>query len=131
MTDQLNEGGVPYPNTISLEEGIAITTNWRNYMESQGEPADYIRAFFIPIADIQYLYELTQRYGGEGVRAYIGLEKPNDPSTAKLAIVPTSGPEPGQDVLDDPNDDLESTIFDFTNPCPQSCDFSSPLFTGG
>lgn len=131
MTDQLNEGGVPYPNTISLEEGIAITTNWRNYMQSQGEPSDYIRAFFIPLADIQYLYELTVKYGGEGIRAYVGLEKENDPSSAKLAMVPTSGPIPGQDVLDDPNDDLESTIFDFTSPCPSACDFSSPLFTGG
>ncbi len=128
MSNESN--GMPYPNTISLEEGITITTNWRNYMNPNGENPDFIRAFFIPIKDIEYLYNLTKEYGGEGVRAYIGLEKENDPSTAKLAIVPTSGPEPGTDVLDDPNDDLESTIFDFTTPCPQACDFSSPLFGG-
>jgi hypothetical protein len=130
MTDQLNEG-VPYPNTISLEEGIAITTNWRNYMESQGAGPDFIRAFFIPVDDIKFLYELTVKYGGEGIRAYIGLAEADKPSSAKLALVPTSGPEPGADILDDPNDDFDSTIFDFTQPCPQACDFGSPLFTGG
>jgi hypothetical protein len=129
MSNQTNDGAA-YPNTISLEEGIAITTNWRNYMNPNGENPDFIRAFFIPLDDIKYLYDLTKEYGGEGVRAYIGLEKEGDPSSAKLAIVPTSGAEPGTDVLDDPNDNLESTIFDFTTPCPQACDFSSPLFGG-
>jgi len=128
MTDHQLQEGEQFPNTISLEEGIAITTNWRNFMENLRASPNYIRAFFIPIDDIKYLLQLTEKFGGQGVRAYIGLGKADDPTSAKLAIVPTEGPEPGADILDIPNDNLESTIFDFTQPCPQACDFKSPLF---
>jgi hypothetical protein len=124
MSDQNNYG--PYPDTITLEQGVDFTTNWRNYMEAQGG-GDFIQAFYIPLDDIMNLSAITQQYQGQGVRAYIGLEKANDPSTAKLVLVPTSGPEPGADVLQTPETG-DSTIFDFTSPCPSACDVGSPLF---
>jgi hypothetical protein len=119
-----------YPDTLTLEQGIEFTTNWRNYMESQGSSSDFIRAFYIPLDDILNLGNLSERAAGQGVRAYIGLGTPNDLSTAKLVLVPTSGPEPGLDVLQDPQTG-DSTIFDFTSPCPTVCDLDSPLFKGG
>jgi hypothetical protein len=119
--------GVPYPDTISLQDAERITGNWNKYMNQTNPGAGHIKAFYIPASDIIDLAALVQSVGGEGVRAYIGLEVPNDVSTVKLAIVPTSGKDPGTDVLTDPTSGV-STIFDFTSPCPQACDNDSPLF---
>jgi hypothetical protein len=128
MSDQQNVSG--YPDTISEDDAIRITTNWRNYM-GKSNP-DFIRAFEIPLSDITNLAALTEKYGGTGVRAYIGLEKEGDLSSAKLAIVPIDSK--GNDILKVPEGFQqtamveESSIFDFTNPCPQACDLNSPLF---
>jgi hypothetical protein len=125
---QQQQGSGNFPDTITLEQGIEYTTNWRNYMEGQGS-SDYIRAFYIPLDDIINLGNITQQYQGQGIRAYVGLEKLNDPATAKLVLVPTAGPEPGTDITSDPETG-DSTVFDFTSPCPSACDLNSPLFNG-
>ncbi len=130
MSNQLEVLG--YPDTITEEDAIRITTNWRNFM-GKGNP-DFIRAFEIPLDDLVNAAALTQKYGGVGVRAYIGLNAEGDPNSAKLAIVPID--VKGNDILKVPMqegqkavaDEEESTIFDFTNPCPQACDLNSPLF---
>jgi hypothetical protein len=127
MSDQQEVLG--FPDTITEDDAIRITTNWRNFM-GKGAP-DFIRAFEIPLDDLVNAAALTQKYGGTGVRAYIGLNEEGDPTSAKLAIVPIS--EKGQDILKVPElfqaaAEEESTIFDFTNPCPQACDLNSPLF---
>jgi hypothetical protein len=128
MSDQQKVSG--YPDTISEDDAIRITTNWRNYM-GKGNP-DFIRAFEIPLDDITNLAALTERFGGAGVRAYIGLNVEGDPTSAKLAIVPIDAN--GNDVLKVPEGFgqaamvEDSTIFDFTNPCPQACDLNSPLY---
>jgi hypothetical protein len=123
-----------YPDTITREDAIRITTNWRSYVtNNQKAPnPDYIRAFEIPLVDLLNSSAITQRFGGSAVRAYIGLDVENDPSSVKLAIVPIDAR--GNDILAVPEGtdriavEEESTIFDFTNPCPQACDLNSPLF---
>ncbi len=118
----------PFPDT--LDEGTAqqYTLNWLNYMDPGGKNPDFIRAFYIPAVDIEDLAALAIQYGCDGVRAYIGLTNAEDPSTAKLILVPAIGSSPGQDMLKLPDSPVVySTIFDFTSPCPQSCDNSSPL----
>jgi hypothetical protein len=130
MSNQLEVLG--YPDTITEEDAIRITTNWRNFM-GKGNP-DFIRAFEIPLDDMVNAAALTQKYGGTGVRAYIGLDVEGEINSAKLAIVPIDAK--GNDILKVPDGakvsadsaEDESTIFDFTNPCPQACDLNSPLF---
>jgi hypothetical protein len=128
MSDQQTVLG--YPDTITEADAIRITTNWRNYM-AKGNP-DFIRAFEIPLDDMLNAAALTQKYGGTGVRAYIGLDVEGDPTSAKLAIVPIG--EKGNDILTVPDGsqkvagEEESSIFDFTSPCPTACDLNSPLF---
>jgi hypothetical protein len=129
MSDQQTVLG--YPDTITQEDAVKITTSWRNYMAKSGNP-DFIRAFEIPLDDLLNAAALTQKYGGTGVRAYIGLAVEGDPTSAKLAIVPID--VKGNDILKVPDGsqqvagEEESSIFDFTNPCPQACDLNSPLF---
>lgn len=116
-------------DTISQGEAVAITTNWRNYI-GQYEPADqYIRAFNIPMSDIQNLADFTDC---PSVRAYLAMETPGDISTLKIILVPVN--QKNNDVLSIQVPDgsggmvEQSAIYDFTTPCPQACDVNSPLF---
>ncbi len=122
----------PFEDTISLQEAEVLTTNWRNFIGPLTPPGgQYIRAFYIPIVDIA---ELARYHNAEAVRAYLCLEVPNDPSTAKVVLVPVD--EKGNDItsvlIPSPQSEEQkveqSTIYDMTQPCPQACDFSSPLY---
>lgn len=125
MNNQIVPGA---QDTISLQEGEAITTNWRAYIQNY-EPADkYIRAFNIPMVDIT---ELAEFYKCTSVRAYLAMEIPGDISTLKIILVPVDAL--GNDILSIPGVDgatatEQSTIYDLTSPCPQICDINSPLF---
>ncbi|MEP6677392.1 MAG: hypothetical protein ABJA78_19685 [Ferruginibacter sp.] len=118
----------PQPeDTISLEDGVTITTNWRDFIGPIMASENYIRAFYIPIDDITSLAAFHQV---KAVRAYLALEDVTDPSTLKLAMVPVD--DDGKDILFCASEiaGKQSAIYDFTSPCPQSCDVDSPLFTG-
>jgi hypothetical protein len=62
------------------------------------------------------------------VRAYLSMVIPNDVSTLKIILVPVNAA--GNDILSVPGPagTDQSSIFDFTSPCPQTCDINSPLF---
>ena len=123
----------PFEDTIPLEEAEILTTNWRSFIAPITPPGgQYIRAFYIPITDI---VELAQYHQAEAVRAYLCLTVPDDPSTAKVVIVPID--EKGNDIttiyIPSPSGDSDkpvpqSTIYDLTQPCPAACDFNSPLY---
>lgn len=123
----------PFEDTIPLSEAETLTTNWRDFIGPLTPPGgQYIRAFYIPITDI---VELAQYHRAEAVRAYLCLTVPNDPSTAKVVLVPID--EKGNDIttiyIPSPSGSSEkpveqSTIYDLTQPCPAACDFSSPLY---
>ena len=113
-------------DTIPLSEAIDITTNWRNFI-SKYEPDGYIRAFYIPIEDIMGLAKFHSE--AVAVRAYLGLPKPGDVTDIKLALVPVD--MKNNDILSVPSaitGEEQSSIYDFTSPCPQACDIQSPLF---
>ncbi len=113
--------------TISLKEAMAYTTNWRTYIAPLAPNPNYIRAFYIPIVDIT---SLASFHNVEAVRAYIGLGTADDPATAKLILVPVA--DNGDDIIYAPSPDPipQSAMYDFTQPCPATCDLNSPLFTG-
>ena len=121
----------PFVDTIPVKEGINLTTNWRNFISELATP-NYIRAFYIPIVDI---VELATYHQAEAVRAYLSLTVPNDPSTAKVVIVPINALT-GEDIISvvvtDPTgvERIQSTVYDMTQPCPQACDFTSVLYEG-
>ena len=116
-------------DTIPEQEAIDITTNYRNYISSFDPSPDFIKAFLIPMEDI---IALASFHKCPNVRAYLSMAVPGDNSSMKLILVPV-GPE-GNDILNVPvtgeTGDVvtQSSIYDFTSPCPQACDLHSPLF---
>lgn len=121
----------PFEDTIPLEEAETITTNWRNFISPMSPTGDYIRAFYIPIEDV---VELARYHQAIAVRAYLCLTIPNDPTSAKVVLVPID--KKGNDITSivipttsqSADEKEQSTIYDMTSPCPQSCDFDSPLY---
>lgn len=116
----------PFADTIPLQEAETITTNWRNFIGPLVSSQDFIRAFYIPIEDI---VNLGNYHSAIGVRAYLCLTVPDDPSTAKIVLVPVDARNKDIISVTTPKDELvHSTIYDLTQPCPQMCDFTSPLY---
>ena len=123
----MNKQVFPKPpiDTIPEQEAIDITTNWRNYISGIDPSPDYIKAFNIPMADIQ---QLAAFYQCPSVRAYLSMAIPGDISSLKIILVPVDANN--QDILSvpSPGGSDESSIYDLTTPCPQLCDINSPLF---
>ena len=119
---------VPSPG-IPEAVGVAYTTNYRNYISGIDKNPDYIKAFNIPMSDIQSLADFTKC---PSVRAYLGMSDPKDISTLKLVLVPVD--DLNNDILSIPVPDGsgglvdQSSIYDLTSPCPTICDIDSPLF---
>ncbi len=124
----MNTPNLPiFPDSITLAEGIKITTNWRDYISVLDPNPQYIRAFNIPMEDIVELAQFTKC---PSVRAYLSMATAGDISSLKVILVPVD--VNNKDVLSVPGPTGvdESSIFDFTSPCPQVCDIDSPLFEG-
>lgn len=119
---------VPSPG-IPEALGVTYTTNYRNFISGIDKNPNYIRAFNIPMSDIQSLADFTKC---PSVRAYLGMSDPKDISTLKLVLVPVD--DINNDILsiqvpgDAGNDVTQSSVYDLTSPCPQLCDIDSPLF---
>ena len=111
--------------TIPLQQAILETTNWRNWIQPYMHD-HIIRAFYIPIQDIIELAKMHEDV--EGVRAYLMLPDPQQIATLKVAIVPVT--KEGKDILRKKSEtsDEQSTIYDFTQPCPHLCDTDSDLY---
>jgi len=127
----MNQQIVPSPeDTIPESLAVDITTYWRDYISLLDPSPNYIRAFNIPMTDIQSLADFQKC---PSVRAYLSLAVPGDISTLKVILVPVDADN--QDVLSIPIPDStggfidQSTIYDFSTPCPQKCDIDSPLFS--
>lgn len=141
MSTKKKHDGLPTPlNTVSIQTAVDATTNWRHYNESLPGTGDYVRAFFIPMQDLDGLNDVIQNNPGAiGVRVYLGKEDTLTDQSAvsanglKLYIVAVEGtgvtPDNGMDILMTP-DTGASEIYDFTMPCPSTCDFNSLLYTG-
>ncbi len=113
---------------ITLATAKSWTANWRN------TPSTSARAFLIPLKDLQgAISEISGQGGNPCARAYLGI----DPSTntEKLIIVGTQQDtdKQGNTVYRDllPTDENAigdgNSIWDFSTPCPPSCDDESDL----
>jgi hypothetical protein len=130
MNNQTVLAAIPSPG-IPETTGIAYTANYRSYMSGIDKNPNYIRAFNIPMEDITSLADFSKC---PSVRAYLGMSDPTDISTIKLVLVPVD--ENNDDILSiqvpglSGSDVTQSSIYDFSTPCPQLCDINSPLFEG-
>ncbi len=132
---------------IPVETAIERTTNWRNFMKDKtaGKEARKIpKAVYISRTDLMDM--ATQCEADDtivGMRAYFTLnneftEDLKNEVRFVMVLVRESANKPfGEDVLYAPGNTLGGTVggepsnvYDFTKPCPDACDPSSPLYTG-
>ncbi|WP_113663296.1 hypothetical protein [Pedobacter nanyangensis] len=131
--------------TISVNDAVDRVTRFRDQLLKQVPETNIPRAVFIPISDLLAIvnsFDILRADGTtinelQGVRAYFAVKESDmdldDDVTA--VIVPVD--KDGADIIyknqlggtvegDDDDDDTE--IYDFTQPCPDKCDPKSPLF---
>jgi len=99
-------------NTIPLDIAQDWARTWR------ADPSNTVKAFLIPQIDIT---ELLAETNVQDVRAYVGIDGKGD---CKLMLVGVDAN--GLDLIDESCGDY---IYDFTEPCPKTCDYTSPLYT--
>jgi len=81
------------------------------------------------------IINLADTHNAEGVRAYLCMDRTPDvvPSRIWVIMVPVKD---GKDIIEalpdvsdgDGGTDPNTTIYDFTQPCPAQCDPQSPLY---
>ncbi|RZK41406.1 MAG: hypothetical protein EOO90_11455 [Pedobacter sp.] len=98
------------------------------------------KAILIPIEDLQAImqkYNTVTDNGDvvtaiQGVRAYFAIKETDkalpDPITALIVPVDLDGNDIIYNGVQLGEDDPETEIYDFTKPCPDSCDPDSPLY---
>ena len=117
-------------NTICLDTAVAWTTAWR---AQDGVFTDHqdLKAFLIPQDDLK---EVLAEPNVVNVRAYIGIDTTDD-NKPHLIIVGIN--EAGEDVIyaaagegcDDEDGTKNTGLYDFSQPCPTTCDINSPLYS--
>lgn len=131
-------------NTLTLEEGMKRTNNWREAVKGLfGDDYDRIpRGFYIKMEDITDLSEKYKKFGATGVRAYFTLNEPLTPETDGVCgiLVPVIQVIEGDEVLykdliipvpkenGAEEGEEQVSIYDLTRPCPVFCDKSSLLY---
>mgnify|MGYP000555725028 CR=1 FL=1 len=125
-------------NTVSLKTAQKWIAEWRD-LESSYNKYHRLKAFNIPLIDLQ---EVIKEKGVANVRAYLGVAKFENHDTKppeviyeeKLLIVGVD--KNGKDMIsvikapDGLGDGEGDDIYDFTLPCPDTCDDESPLNGG-
>ena len=100
---------------IPLIEAVDWTSRWQQFQaESKPNPDDSKKAFRVDVAELQ---DVINNIPGkvQYVRFYLGL----DPKMQEHLVLVG---------VDSDNKDLTALTYDFTRPCPDICDITSPLF---
>jgi hypothetical protein len=116
-------------NTICLDKAVTWTTAWRSQDGTFTDHSD-LKAFLIPLPDLQ---EVMKEPNVANVRAYIGIDATDD-NKPHLIIVGVN--EAGDDIIykeagagcDDRDGDVNTGLYDFSQPCPTTCDIDIPLY---
>jgi hypothetical protein len=116
--------------TITKETAHNYVAAFQHREEAQGKKrGEYVRSFSISATEVQDIMKaLTTISNGEiskmKVRFYKGI---NDEGKETLVIVAVDSN--GKDVTyyKDKDGNLQSGIFDFTKPCPDTCDGDDDL----
>lgn len=104
---------------LPLQTAVDWTTAWR---AAHVNVPNYVKAFRVDVNEIQ---EILQEAGTDYIRLYFGI----DGTTEKLILVAVD--EYDNDIINPTvNGHVKSGTYDFTNPCPPTCDDQSPLMTG-
>lgn len=125
----------PY-STVPLLEAIEGTLQWCTYNAglNAGDSSEFIRAFYLPKSDIYKLHAMMEANTDiNGCRLYLainpgvvpsGINRASDLRLLAVAVEDSSIGVNGADILDVGG---QSAIFDFSCPCPPTCDANSPL----
>lgn len=137
-----------YP-TVPLDYAVECTQLWCNFNEGLHQEynltEDYIRAFFIPKEDIFAMNDKLRSEGPtlySGCRVYLGMQPnpgqivvnnplmPPIPGPMKLFMVAVedNGTLAGHDIT---KEGTASLVYDFSVPCPSTCDMVSDLYHAG
>lgn len=129
--------------TIPVGEARNCTNNWQNTYKTAA------KAFLIPINDlIDSLKEMNvitrntdgsiiiNDIGNAGVRIYMAMDSSKKVAKGeKVFIVATKKDSQGihRDIITDEKNTIPTAmegtgIFDFSQPCPNTCDTDSPLY---
>ena len=149
MTTKITEKppGIPEHPVINLPTAVGRIRAWLNVVKQlppfSGKPEKVPRALYIADEDfVSMLAECRSKYHDyqiKGVRIYFGLkpadDDPDGPADTLCGMmVPVLHKDKSKRPADalytnldqpDPND---TSIYDFTTPCPAYCDLSSELF---
>jgi len=134
-------------SSVPVKTALNKITNWKEAFrrvvsKEKGSIPDFIpQAVFIPIPDIKALADkYSDKYGLKvaGVRAYFALDTPFFENKIRLMLVPvvetTTNYVPAyRDLIvvhevQAPVELVETSIYDFTKPCPDFCDTESILY---
>lgn len=97
---------MPTGNEITLAQGVELTKRFKN-----NHPEGTKRAFLV---SKEVLTELLAQDNADGIRVYLG-EKEN----RELTIVAVA--------TDNEGNENHAIVMDSFPPCPNTCDFDSPL----
>lgn len=125
-----------------LAEAQSCIQNYVNNGLKNNVPNDKIvRAFTVKAQDVIDTLGMSVDQNGNIIckyshfRAYIGqepaVEKLNIEELFKLFLVPVVEDENGSYDIIPVDADGKKYVYDFNTPCPNSCDFKSPLFYAG
>jgi hypothetical protein len=102
---------------VPLKDAQTWTKAW-------ADRGNFVKGFLIDASELRNIIDET---GASYVRVYFGWDATMEPGREeKLVMVPAN--IDGDDMV--PLDAEHSNVFDFTNPCPPTCDTKSPLNYG-
>jgi len=99
----------------------------KQWVQAWTDRGNFVKGFLI---DAEEIRSIIDEQGASYLRVYFAWDSTMEPGREeKLVMVPVNAT--GNDLV--PKDSEHSNVFDFTLPCPPTCDTSSPLFpkTGG
>lgn len=83
---------------------------------------NFVKAFLI---DAQELQDIIDEHGTRYIRVYFGWDETQEPGRRERMVMCPVDVE-GVDMI--PGTEMPSNVFDFTQPCPPTCDTSSKLY---
>nr|WP_199081057.1 hypothetical protein [Pedobacter sp. ASV19] len=107
---------------------------------------DVFRGFTIPLKDLKNIVAAAENHNKkkknkdnqiDAVRGYLAMDTPSSegrPGLVHILLLPVAGNKDVTHVSpmdEDGTGTLESSIYDFSAPCPDVCDVSSPLYGEG
>lgn len=126
--------------TISVDEAVDRVTRFYDQLIVQVPESNIPRAVFIPMGDLLAIINSHIIIGADGtsinelsgIRAYFAVKETDMDLADDITAVIVPVDKAGKDIIYKEGvgsgEDEKTEIYDFTKPCPDSCDFTSPLY---